>query len=191
MRILIVGHGVVGKNLEKELEVLHPDVIDKYKPEENKIVVKCEEPHYDIAFICVDTPIRREERVLCDTSEVKNAIMENEAEIYVIKSTVSPGTTEQLRVKTGKRIIFSPEYYGGTQHCNNFRFDFTILGGERKACIEVIQVLQHVYDARHQFRITDSRTAELTKYMENSFLATKVSFCQQFYFIASEMDVDY
>ena len=117
--------------------------------------------------------------------------MENEAEIYVIKSTVSPGTTEQLRVKTGKRIIFSPEYYGGTQHCNNFRFDFTILGGERKACIEVIQVLQHVYDARHQFRITDSRTAELTKYMENSFLATKVSFCQQFYFIASEMDVDY
>lgn len=48
-----------------------------------------------------------------------------------------------------------------------------------------------VYDARHQFRITDSRTAELTKYMENSFLATKVSFCQQFYFIASEMDVDY
>lgn len=132
MRILIVGHGVVGKNLEKELEVLHPDVIDKYKPEENKIEV----PYgvrYDIAFICVDTPIRKEERVLCDTSEVKNAIMENEAEIYVIKSTVSPGTTEQLRVKTGKRIIFSPEYYGGTQHCNNFRFDFTILGGERKA----------------------------------------------------------
>ena len=130
MRILIVGHGVVGKNLEKELEVLHPDVIDKYKPEENKIEV----PYgvrYDIAFICVDTPIRKEERVLCDTSEVKNAIMENEAEIYVIKSTVSPGTTEQLRVKTGKRIIFSPEYYGGTQHCNNFRFDFTILGGEK------------------------------------------------------------
>lgn len=121
MRILIVGHGVVGKNLEKELEVLHPDVIDKYKPEENNIEV----PYgvrYDIAFICVDTPIRKEERVLCDTSEVKNAIMENEAEIYVIKSTVSPGTTEQLRVKTGKRIIFSPEYYGGTQHCNNFRF---------------------------------------------------------------------
>lgn len=37
MRILIVGHGVVGKNLEEELEVLHPDVIDKYKPEENKL----------------------------------------------------------------------------------------------------------------------------------------------------------
>lgn len=33
MRILIVGHGVVGKNLEEELEVLHPDVTDKYKPE--------------------------------------------------------------------------------------------------------------------------------------------------------------
>lgn len=106
MRILIVGHGVVGKNLEKELEVLHPDVIDKYKPEENKIEV----PYgvrYDIAFICVDTPIRKEERVLCDTSEVKNAIMENEAEIYVIKSTVSPGTTEQLRVNWKENHIQS------------------------------------------------------------------------------------
>ena len=61
MRILIVGHGVVGKNLEKELEVLHPDVIDKYKPEENKIEVPYGD-RYDIAFICVDTPIRKEER---------------------------------------------------------------------------------------------------------------------------------
>lgn len=117
-------------------------------------------------------------------------IMENEAEIYVIKSTVSPGTTEQLRIKTGKRIIFSPEYYGGTQHCNNFRFDFTILGGERKACIEVIQALQHVYDARHQFRITDSRTAELTKYMENSFLATKFPFASNS-ILSLLKDVDY
>ena len=37
-----------------------------------------------------------------------------------------------------------------------------------------------VYDARHTFRIVDSKTAELCKYMENSFLATKVAFCIQF-----------
>ena len=100
MRILIVGHGVVGKNLEKELEVLHPDVIDKYKPEENKIEV----PYgvrYDIAFICVDTPIRKEERVLCDTSEVKNAIMENEAEIYVIKSTAPGKNWKENHIQSG------------------------------------------------------------------------------------------
>ena len=51
MRILIVGHGVVGKNLEKELEVLHPDVIDKYKPEENKIEVPYGD-RYDCIYLC-------------------------------------------------------------------------------------------------------------------------------------------
>jgi UDPglucose 6-dehydrogenase len=194
MRILIVGHGVVGKNLEKELKVLDPDVIDKYKPEENRIDLENPElaannGRYDIAFVCVDTP--RTEKTLCDTSEVLNAIRENDAEIYVIKSTVPPGTTKEFAEMEDKRILFSPEYYGGTQHCNNYQFDFTILGGEREDCIDVIQALQRVYDGRHQFRITDSKTAELVKYMENSYLATKVSFCQEFFFIAESLGVDY
>lgn len=192
MRVLIIGHGVVGKNLEKELSALNPDVIDKYKPEENSIDLEKLQKNggaYDIAFICVDTP--RTEESDCDITEVFNAIIENEAKIYVIKSTVIPGSTDRLRKDTGKRVVFSPEYYGGTQHCNNFQFDFTILGGERHACRTVVQILQKVYDGRHKFRITDSKTAELVKYMENSFLATKVSFCQEFFFIAEQMGVDY
>lgn len=127
----------------------------------------------------------------CDITEVKNAINENDAEIYVIKSTILPKTTEKLIADTGKNILFSPEYYGGTQHCNNFEFNFTILGGDRKHCKKVIQALQNVYDARHKFIMTDSTTAELVKYMENSWLATKVSFCCQFYEIAKSLGVDY
>ena len=37
-----------------------------------------------------------------------------------------------MQKETGKRIVFSPEYYGTTQHCNNFNFDFTIIGGEKE-----------------------------------------------------------
>lgn len=192
MRVLIVGHGVVGKNLERELSVLDPDIFDKYKPEENRIDFEKLEKNggkHDIAFICVDTP--RTEKDACDCREVRDAIEATEADVIVIKSTVLPGTTEMIGEETGKCVIFSPEYYGGTQHCNNFRFDFTILGGELDGCVKVIQALQKVYDGRHQFRITDSRTAELVKYMENSFLATKVSFCQQFFFIAESLGVSY
>lgn len=185
--ILIIGYGVVGHNLANDLSKLNPDIVDKYK---DGVTTKVEGKHYDIAFVCVDTPYVFGKST-CDTSEVVNALHENDADIYVFKSTVLPGTVDKLTKETGKRIIFSPEYYGGTQHCNNFNFDFTILGGERKACKEVIQVLQGIYDGRHTFHITNAKTAELTKYMENSFLATKVTFCQQFYKIANEAGVDY
>jgi UDP-glucose 6-dehydrogenase len=38
---------------------------------------------------------------------------------------------------------------------------------------------------------TDARTAELTKYMENAFLAMKVAFCNEFYDLAGSIGVDY
>lgn len=183
---LIIGYGVVGHNLHKEYNKLFIDIYDKYKTQNNtKKSIK-----YKFAFICVDTPYIDENNP-CDISQVEAALQENDAEIYIIKSTILPGTTEMLKQKYNKRIIFSPEYYGGTQHCNNFKFDFTILGGEKEDCREVIQLLQDVYDARHTFRMTDSKTAELVKYMENSYLGMKVAFCCQFYDIAEKLGISY
>ena len=183
--VLIVGYGVVGKNLTKELDILHPDIYDiKFADYENK-----RKSHYDFCFICVDTPYTEEDH--CDLTQVRNAIRDNNADIYIIKSTMLPGSTNFLRATTDKHIVFSSEYYGDTQHCNNFEFNFTILGGEKYDCLKVQQLLQQVYDARHTFHIVDSRTAELVKYMENSWLATKVSFCNQFCDIAKSQGVDY
>lgn len=186
-KVLIIGYGTVGHNLAAELSALQPDIYDKYKPDEN---TRQDGERYDVAFVCVDTPYVPGECV-CDTREVENAILENDADIFVVKSTVLPGTVAHLEEVTGKTVIFSPEYYGGTQHCNNFDFPFTILGGDRAACLKAQQILQRVYDGRHTFRITDSRTAELAKYMENAFLATKVSFCTQFWSVANRIGVDY
>lgn len=184
-KILIVGYGVVGHNLAKEIRNLKPDIYDKLKTNANtKRNIK-----YNIAFVCVDTPLLESNNL--DIEEVKNAINENDSEIYVVKSTCPLGTIDEIKKETGKRIIFSPEYYGGTQHCNNFEFDFTILGGNKQDCIEVIQALQHCYDGRHTFRITDSKTAELAKFMENSWLATKVSFCQSFFNICKKNEINY
>jgi UDP-glucose 6-dehydrogenase len=182
MNVLIIGVGTVGRNLTGELEALQPQLYDKYKNIDTRQGGVC----YDAAFVCVDTPGAN-----CDISEVRRAIMEHDADVFVIKSTVLPGTTERLSRETGKTVIFSPEYYGGTQHCNNFSFPFTILGGKKEACVKVVQILQRVYDGTHSFRITDARTAELAKYMENSYLAMKVSFCQQFYDIAEKAGVCY
>jgi len=191
-KVLIVGYGTVGRNLYKELSALTPSVYDKYKE-----VIICGKKQvydpdikYDFAFICVDTPLKPDTTEL-DTSEVAKAIHDNNAHIYIIKSTCPIGFTETLSRFTHKNIVYSPEYYGGTQHCNNFEFNFTILGGNKKSCIEVQQLLQECYDARHTFHIVDSDTAEIVKFMENSWIATKVSFCTQFFDIAKAHNCDY
>lgn len=184
--ILIVGFGVVGKNLNKELQKLSPDIYDKYKPQFNtKRDIK-----YDVAFICVDTPMDADGQYLV-ISDVVSAIRETNADIYVIKSTMPVFKTELIADALHKKLVYSPEYYGSTQHCNNFDYNFTILGGNIEDCKKVQQILQGCYDASHTFRITDSNTAELAKLMENSWLATKVTFCTQFYEICQKYDINY
>lgn len=183
MTNLIIGYGVVGHNLKEELIKLNPDVCDKYKG------IEAKEKYHDFGWICVDTPLN--ENGYLDYNEVINAIQENDCGIYIIKSTVPVGITRHISLTTSKHIVFSPEFYGGTQHCNNFSFDFTILGGDKKDCIAVQQVLQEVYDGRHVFRITDSNTAEMVKFAENSWLATKVTFFCEFFRACERVDVAY
>ena len=183
--VLIIGYGIVGNNLAKELKDLKPDIVDKYKKDVNSI----RDIHYDVGFICVDTPLK--ENGMLDITEVTNCINEYDCEIYCIKSTCPVGTVEKLSKQTGKRIVFSPEYYGATKNCNNYSFDYTVLGGKKEDCDEVIQLLMPCYDGRHLFKIVEPKLAELSKLMENSFLATKVSFCQSFYNACEQEHLNY
>ena len=184
-KVLIIGYGTVGHNLAEELKPLKDRIAitDKYKGIEINT-----SGDYELGIVCVDTPLVDGE---LDVTEVENAIRENDCRVYMIKSTCPIGTVTRLKKETGKHIIFSPEYYGGTQHCNNFEFNFTILGGDKEDCIKVVQILQKVYDARHTFRITTAETAEMAKFMENCWLAMKVSFCTSMYESAEKMGVEY
>ena len=184
MKTIIIGYGNIGQHLYEELNALDPDVYDKYKQ------MGSPRGRYDFAFICVDTPRTAADK--CDVTEVINAINATEADVYVVKSTVLPNKTEGIGQATdGKRIVYFPEFYGVTQHARNFGHDYTILGGERETCKAVVQLLQRVYDGRHRFFMTDAKTAMLSKYMVNSYLAFKVSFCNQFAEVAEKAGVDY
>ena len=184
VNVLIIGYGTVGRNLASEIIDINPDIVDKYKPEVNTI----RNIKYDLGFICVDTPLKEDK---LDITEVENAINEYDCQIYCIKSTCPVGTVDKLCTKFNKNFVFSPEYYGATKHCNNYTFDFTILGGDKQICNKIIQILMPCYDARHLFKQVEPKLAELTKFMENSFLATKVSFCQSFYNICKHLDISY
>ena len=190
-KVLIVGYGVTGYNMYNELLGLAPDLYDINK----KIKLPARQhSEYDFIFICVDTPYINTNNP-CDITQVENAINEwkpylTTGGVFVIKSTILPSLIDTLS-ELNVPIVYSPEYYGNTQHCNNFEFNFTILGGLRKDCVKVQQLLQTCYDGRHIFRITEPYTACLAKYMENCYLATKVSFCSQFFELAEQNGVCY
>lgn len=178
--ILICGYGIVGRHIK---DVFYwADTYDiKFNNEiPNKI--------YDFAFISVPTPMK--ENGEADINSVKDVISKIKANIYIIKSTIPPNTTEQLKKEFNKRIVFSPEYQGNTQHTLN-KESFVIVGGDKEDTNEVIQLYQYVYNGELKTYQTTSLLAELTKYMENSFLAMKVVFCNEFYRICKAFNVNY
>ena len=186
-KIGIVGYGYVGKALAS---LFNNAVIYDIEPEfsVNKDKVnKC-----DIAFVCVPTPCNKDG--FCDISAVEEAVSWLETPIIVIKSTVPPGTTESLRNKFMKNILFSPEHIGETPfhpYKNMRNINFIILGGPKKEASQVAQIYAHSLGPTIRCYFTDSTTAELSKYMANCFFATKVIFCNEFFKIAEAIGVNY
>lgn len=186
MKVLIIGFGVVGKNMATVFD--EADIFDPMYPD-----ISCNENKYhDIAFVCVPTDMKA--MGACDTSIVQKVIhkFSDFVDTFCIRSTIPPGTTERLIHELSfPNIVFSPEYFGGTIHANNPNYEFIILGGDNR---NTSKVAKAYIDVKHpEFKIyqTTSKTAELCKYMENSWLAMKVTFCNEFYRISKKIGVDY
>lgn len=184
-RILIIGYGTVGQNMHDVFP--EADIHDPFKGYD------CTGERYDIAFVCVPTDMREDGSA--DTSIVRKVVdawCDDVEYAICIKSTVPPGTTEEISNYTGAmHLCMSPEYYGATQHANAVDYGFVIIGGPHNARSHIAEAYKYVRDASLQIHFTDSLTAELTKYMENSWLATKVAFCNEFYRLAAHFGSDY
>ena len=194
MNIGIVGFGVVGRALQRLLSKGSHELAiwDKLAPPFDTADCKARIQSSDLAFICVPTdekPLSGE----CDLSEVEDCVSWISVPMC-IKSTVVPGTVDRLADKFHKAVAFSPEYVG--EHCDHpwkeiERTGFVIVGGPRDLQNLVISALQCCMPVETEFHRTDAKTAELCKYMENSFLALKVAFVNQFYDIGHAFGVDF
>ncbi|MBD0382142.1 hypothetical protein [Paenibacillus sedimenti] len=186
MRVGIIGYGHVGK----AIHALFPSAAIYDEPMQigSKAVVN----ESDVVFVCVPTPPRQDGT--CDTSIVEEVIAWLAAKVIVIRSTVPVGFTDQQKEATGKRIVFQPEYYGETvdhPFADLHYRTWLTFGGAAEDVRLVIGAYQQVYNAEVRIRITDAKTAELAKYMENCFLALKVTFCNEFFDIAGAHGIDY
>lgn len=188
----IVGYGMVG-GIMKEL---FPDAYIYDEPKGigyREHINKC-----DYVFVCVPTPMAEDGH--CDTSII-DSVFEwlNPKGVMIIRSTVPVGYTDKLnkdRMFKGDnhRIIFQPEYFGETPNhpfADPHNRSWITLGGSLFDTEAVAMLYQTVFTSNLIINQVDARTAELAKYMENSFYATKVTFCNQFYDLAEELGVDY
>ena len=196
-RVAVVGYGYVWKGVydffKDNFETIYfdPAVAGSATKEE---VSRC-----DLGVICVPTPMG--EDGTCDLSIVEEALGWLETPLILIKSTIPPRTTENLVKKTGKKICFSPEYMGEGGYFIPFwkyadprdmkKHSFQIIGGEKETASKIADFFVRVMGPDAKFHLTDSTTAELVKYMENVFIATKVLFCNEFYNIAEAFGVEY
>jgi len=189
----IVGYGVVGASLlrlftSNERDVPKVAIYDPAKGLDDKQAVN----DRAITFVCVPTPSGPDGR--CDTSMVEESVAWIESDVIVIRSTVPPGTTDRLREKYGKRIVFQPEYLGETADHPMVGVGsqrFAVLGGPIEDTAPVADLYKRFFNSDLRFYFCTAICAELAKYMENAFYATKVTFCNEFYDIAQALGVDY
>lgn len=186
MKIGIIGYGHVGKAMKNLFK--NAVVYDKYL----NIGTEAEINNCDVSFVCVPTPSSPDGS--CDTSIVENVLSWDTTKVIILRSTVYVGFTDSMRKKYQKEIVFQPEYYGETvdhpfSDLNGRRW--LSFGGTQKGIDWAIEAYKTVINSDVRIFQTDAKTAEMAKYMENSYLATKVTFCNEMYDIANSLGVNY
>ena len=145
----------------------------------------------DFVFICVPTPMNN------DGSQNKSFIesvfkKSKNGPIYIIKSTVLPGTTFDLQSKFSELdIIFSPEFLTErTSKLDMITQSRIIFGGDPRLTKKVEKLFKQRFKSRHYIH-TDTNTAEFIKYMNNTFFATKVSIMNEFFRLSKKLNVNW
>ena len=128
------------------------------------------------------------------------AISENiyEDTLVIIESTVPPGTCDRLNT------YFMPEFLTEKNYIEDFKKSLQWIVGCPYNTNPIIndkhiQNIQTVFSCAHKHNcicydslvIVSSKEAELCKYVRNSFLALKVSFCNEIYSYCHKDNINY
>jgi UDPglucose 6-dehydrogenase len=157
-----------------------------------ELLKKCE-----IIFITVGTPIGTNGMV--DLSNVKQVgkeigkilLKSDFNPTLVLKSTVIPGTSRKIlkiiedvsKKKVGEKFDFvaNPEFLREGKAIDDTENPHVIVvGGQDDVAKEkIVKFYKNVYKKKIPVFLTNYETAELIKYANNAFLATKISFINQ------------
>ncbi len=147
----------------------------------------------DVVIIAVGTPERDDGSA--DLSYVLSAaktVAENITKYTVVacKSTVPVGTNEKVREVIAANtdcdfaVVSNPEFLREGEAINDFmRPPRVVIGTTDKRAEEIMRALYAplygYYDAAERIICMDPRSAEVTKYTANAFLATRITFINE------------
>ena len=201
MKIGIVGKGFVGSAVQNGFS---PNTgcdaeVRVYDKNPSRSLHSLEETvnKSDVVFISVPTPAGIDGKIdltiLNDAINDINEVSINRETIFLVRSTVVPGTTSNIQQTFPKlRIVFNPEFL--TERSANFDFinqTRFILGGSKDNTTKVADLFRDRFGESIPVIETNYETAELIKYMNNCFFATKVSFLNEMYQVAEKSGVDW
>tara|TARA_B100001250_G_scaffold93253_1_gene77733 strand:+ start:25962 stop:26813 length:852 start_codon:yes stop_codon:yes gene_type:complete len=200
MKIGIVGKGFVGSavqfgfspNTGCDADV---KVYDK-DPNKSQHSLKDVLDNSDFIFVSVPTPSNSDGSVNLDI--IDNALndinkINNRDNIILLRSTMVPGSTKKFQDKYPKlNLVFNPEFL--TER--SAKFDFInqsryIIGGDSKYTAKVADMYRWRFGELISVIETNFETAELIKYMNNCFLATKVSFMNEMKLVSDACGADW
>lgn len=192
----IIGQGFVGTavnvGLSKYFNVETFDIIPEKSTVSGLIDLY---QKTDVIFVCLPTPMRKSGE--CDISIVENVIAELNSfgnnKIVILKSTVPPGTCQLLQSKyVNVDLIFNPEFLTEANAVGDFiNQDRIILGGQSELALDNTYEMFRMAFSDTPIIKTDTKSAEMVKYITNCFLSVKVSFANQIFDICSSVGIDY
>ena len=193
----VVGLGFVGTAVKNGFEKkVNVETYDKYS-EDKSTCISLEElvSKTKILFLCLPTPMSPDGS--CDLSIIRETVLKidelaTKEHVVVIKSTILPGTTSDLNQICAKiQVVFNPEFLTEANYIEDFKNQTRIvLGGPRPGTTIVKTLYKKVFEETPIIK-TGSTTAEFVKYFLNCFLATKVSFANEFKQVCDRLNVDF
>ncbi len=187
-----IGQGFIGKNYADDFERRGFEVI-RYAMEEPYRANKEKIQNCDIVFIAVPTPTTPKG---FDYSIIESVLpLIGKGKTAVIKSTILPGTTEQLQKEHPEIFVLNSPEFLRAKHAayDSAHPDRNIVGipidnsTYRTKARHLLEVLSHApYEV-----VMLSREAELVKYGGNCFFYFKLIFMNLLYDLAVKGEVDF
>ena len=194
MRIGIIGFGYVGQAIwwsyqyKAELVIRDPKLIDSASLDQ---LASC-----NAIFVCVPSPSTEDGH--CDTAILEDTLKEllfvniNKQIPIISKVTAPPSVYARLQEEY-PNLVYCPEFLTAANNVADYaNSNYFILGGDYDRCVKARAVIQLGIQLVHdQFTIVNIKTAAMYKYMMNSYLATKVTFMNDFKLLADAEGVEW
>jgi len=193
LRMSIIGHGFVGQAVDNGFnnDKCIKTIIDpKYNNDISKTSV-----YEDVFFICLPTPMSDDGSI--DASFVIQAVEYlklNRTGTIVIKSTITPDIIDILTEDIwGHKVVYNPEFLTEKNSDNDFvNPPMHVFGGVSLETVKVSDIYRKYSLCKvcPVFHVTP-KEASFIKYGVNCYLATKVTWFNQFYDVIQKHNANF